>query len=90
MAAWQASRSGLEDRLLHPLTMQPERASDVVSALLRHVSDALADSGDLDMVEEALRSLSERGTGAQRQHELLRRTGSLRATVAECARRTCG
>ncbi|WP_030935355.1 glutamate--cysteine ligase [Streptomyces sp. NRRL B-24720] len=90
MAAWQAGRSGLEDHLLHPLTMRPEHACDVVSALLAHVRDALADSGDLDMVETTLSALSARGTGARLQRELLRRTGSLRATVAECARRTRG
>jgi glutamate---cysteine ligase / carboxylate-amine ligase len=90
MAAWQAARSGLEDRLLHPLTMRPEPVSDVVSALLVHVGDALADNGDLELVDAALRSLTVRGTGARLQREQLQRTGSLRAVVTECARRTRG
>ncbi|MFF9510941.1 glutamate--cysteine ligase [Streptomyces sp. NPDC014724] len=90
MAAWQASRWGLEGRLLHPRTMRPRPAPEVVDALLQHVRDALEDYGDLHSVEGALRSLTERGTGARRQRELLRRTGSLRATVRECVHITRG
>lgn len=41
IAAWQAGRAGLEGRLLHPRTMRPEPAADVVRALLTHVRDAL-------------------------------------------------
>lgn len=46
VAARQAGRAGLEGRLLHPLTMRPEPAADVVRALLTHVRDALEDSGE--------------------------------------------
>ncbi|KQZ19805.1 Carboxylate-amine ligase YbdK [Streptomyces sp. ADI97-07] len=90
MAAWQAGRSGLEGKLLHPGTMRPEPASDVVGALLAHVRDALEESGDLASTETALKSLLERGTGARSQREALARTGSLRAAVAECVSRTRG
>ncbi|MFJ8853789.1 glutamate--cysteine ligase [Streptomyces sp. NPDC102437] len=90
MAAWQAGRTGLEGRLLHPVTMRPEPASDVVSALLAHVAEALDDNGDFDLAEGGLRDLFARGSGACLQRELLHRSGSLRATVRECARRTLG
>ncbi|MFF1836455.1 glutamate--cysteine ligase [Streptomyces sp. NPDC058231] len=90
MAAWQASRSGLEDRLLHPLTMRPEPAGAVARALLAHVREALEESGDLRAAENAVTSLLTGGNGARAQRDLMRRTGSLRATVAECVRRTRG
>lgn len=88
MAAWQAGRSGLEGRLLHPLTMRPEPAADVLSALLAHTRDVLENSGDLGAAERALATLRRRGTGARVQRELLRRTGSLRDAVSECVART--
>ncbi|HBF85838.1 MULTISPECIES: glutamate--cysteine ligase [Streptomyces] len=90
MAAWQAGRSGLEERLLHPPTMRPRPAAEVVQALLAHVRDALEDSGDLAAAEEGIKALLSRGTGAHVQRELLDRTGSLRKVVAECAARTRG
>lgn len=90
MAAWQAGRSGTEDRLLHPATMRPEPASDVVGALLAHVREALEDSGDYAEAEAAVERVRERGTGARAQRDVLARTGSLRAVVAECVTRTRG
>ncbi|EPH41171.1 putative Carboxylate-amine ligase [Streptomyces aurantiacus JA 4570] len=88
LAAWRAARSGLDDTLLDPLTMRPAASARVVDALLDHVTDALADAGDLALVREHMAGLLERGTGARVQRELLDRTGSLGAVVAECARRT--
>ncbi|MET8748052.1 glutamate--cysteine ligase [Streptomyces sp. NPDC004728] len=90
MADWQASRSGLEEQLLHPRTMRPEPAADVIAALLTHVRGALEDSHDFASAEQALMNVLERGTGAQTQRELLARTGSLRDAVAECVSRTLG
>ncbi|MCX5317564.1 glutamate--cysteine ligase [Streptomyces sp. NBC_00154] len=90
MAAWRASRSGLDDRLLHPLTMHPEPAETVARALLAHVRGALEESGDLKAAEDALDFLITSGNGACVQRDLMRRTGSLRATVTECVRRTRG
>ncbi|MFD4033346.1 glutamate--cysteine ligase [Streptomyces sp. NPDC058637] len=90
LAAWQAGRSGLDGQLLHPLTMRPEPAPDVVGALLAYVRDALEDSGDLARVETALKTVLERGTGARAQREALARAGSLRAAVTECVARTRG
>lgn len=90
MAAWQAGASGLEGRLLHPATMRPEPAPDVVEALLAHVRDALEESGDLAAAEDGIRRVLKRGTGARTQRDVLARTGSLHATVAECVSRTRG
>ncbi|MEU6957731.1 glutamate--cysteine ligase [Streptomyces sp. NPDC045714] len=90
VASWQAGRSGLEDRLVHPRTLRPEPAPDVLRALLDHVRDALEDSGDLKDAERALAAVGRRGNGARIQREVLARTGSLRDTVAECVRITAG
>jgi carboxylate-amine ligase len=90
LAAWRAARSGLEDQLIHPVTMQPAPAEAVVRALFDHVRDALEESGDVLPAQEALAGLLKTGTGSRIQRELLRRTGSLREVVAECVRLTRG
>ncbi|MFI6055854.1 glutamate--cysteine ligase [Streptomyces violascens] len=88
LASWRAARSGLTGPLVDPRTMQESLAGDVVEALLAHVQDALAASGDLDRVRRTLAQLAAQGTGADRQREIHRRQRSLRAVVRECARIT--
>ncbi|MGW6742653.1 glutamate--cysteine ligase [Streptomyces sp. NPDC055025] len=88
LASWRAGRSGLEDRLVDPLTMRPAPAEAVVRSLLAHVRDALRDHGDLPLAEDGLGRLLRTGNGARVQRDVLRRTGSLHAMVAECVRRT--
>ncbi|MFE6998479.1 glutamate--cysteine ligase [Streptomyces griseus] len=90
VASWQAGRWGLEDRLVHPRTLRPEPASEVLRALLDQVREALEDSGDLADAERALAEVLRRGNGARIQREILARTGSLRDTVAECVRISAG
>ncbi|MER6923326.1 carboxylate--amine ligase, partial [Streptomyces spiralis] len=63
-------------------------AEAVVRALLDHVGDALADSGDLDRAREATRRLLRRGNGARVQREVMERTGNLRDVVTACVRHT--
>ncbi|MDN3024383.1 glutamate--cysteine ligase [Streptomyces sp. S.PB5] len=88
LAAWRAARSGLTEELLHPATMRRLPAETVVRALLDHVADALADTGDLDCARQACADLLRRGNGARVQRELMARTGSLRDVVTECVRHT--
>ncbi|MDL2080828.1 glutamate--cysteine ligase [Streptomyces sp. GXMU-J15] len=88
LAAWQAARAGLDDTLLHPVTMRSTPAPVVVRALLDHVADALEETGDLETARARVAHLLARGNGARTQRELLRRTGSLREVVTECVRRT--
>ncbi|KUL52249.1 glutamate--cysteine ligase [Streptomyces sp. NRRL S-1521] len=88
LAAWRAARSGVDEVLLDPVTMRPTPGADVVRALIDHVEDALADTGDLEMVRRTAAGLLEHGNGARVQRELVERTGSLSAMVAECVRRT--
>jgi glutamate---cysteine ligase / carboxylate-amine ligase len=77
LAAWRASRSGLDDALLSPLTGKPEPAAAVVNALTDHCRDALADAGDAGAVAELLAALLARGNGAAFQREAYHRSGRL-------------
>ncbi|CAL9575961.1 glutamate--cysteine ligase [Streptomyces sp. enrichment culture] len=87
-AAWRAARSGLDGDLVHPGTMRPAPAGQVVQALFQHVEEALDGNGDHARARKALDDLISGGTGARVQRRLLRRYGTLGAVVAECARRT--
>jgi YbdK family carboxylate-amine ligase len=64
LASWRASRSGLGDMLVNPLTGQPESASAVINALFDHVRDALDEAGDTAAVRELLDAVLARGNGA--------------------------
>jgi carboxylate-amine ligase len=64
LASWRASRSGLEDMLVSPLSGQPEPAAAVAGALFDHVRDALDEAGDTDAARELLNALLARGNGA--------------------------
>ena len=83
LAAWRASRSGLDGVLLHPATGRPERAEPVVSLLLDHCRDALADAGDADAVAELLAALLARGNGASFQRAAYLRSGRLSEVIGE-------
>jgi carboxylate-amine ligase len=84
LAAWRASRSGLDDVLLSPVTGLPEPAAAVANMLLDHCREALADAGDTDAVAELLAALLARGNGAAFQRAAYRRSGSL-PDVIGCA-----
>jgi carboxylate-amine ligase len=90
LAAWRASRSGLDDVLVHPATGLPERPAAVVSLLLEHISDALADAGDTDTVTDLLAAVLERGNGATFQRSAYRRSGRLPEVVTSAAAATMG
>jgi len=82
LAAWRASRSGLDDALLHPATGKPEAATDVVRMLLDHCREALADAGDADTVAGLLAALLARGNGASFQRAAYRRSGRLADVIS--------
>jgi carboxylate-amine ligase len=77
LAGWRASRSGLDDVLISPVTGQPEQAAGVVRALVGHCQDALDDTGDADTVAELLTALLARGTGTAFQRDAYRSSGGL-------------
>jgi carboxylate-amine ligase len=64
LAAWRASRSGLDDDLLNPLTGLPEPAGVVADVLLEHVRDALDEAGDTSTVTDLLAAVLARGNGS--------------------------
>ena len=77
LAAWRASRSGLDADLVNPVTGRPEQARTVVSMLLDHCRDALAEAGDADTGTELLTALLTRGNGAAFQRAAYQRSGRL-------------
>jgi carboxylate-amine ligase len=85
LAAWRASRSGLEGSLIDPFTGRPGQAPGVVGLLLEHVRDALADAGDLATVTGLADGVLRRGNGASFQQDVFRRTGVLRDVVTSAA-----
>jgi carboxylate-amine ligase len=87
LAAWRASRSGLDDVLLNPLTWLPEPAGIVANALLEHVRDALDEEGDADTVTELLAAVLARGNGATFQRKAYH-DGSLSSMIDSAAAAT--
>jgi glutamate---cysteine ligase / carboxylate-amine ligase len=88
LAAWRASRSGLDDTLVHPLTGRPEQAATVVNSLIGHVRDALTETGDTDTVAALLAAVMDRGNGAAFQRDTYRRSGHLPAVVSSAVAAT--
>jgi YbdK family carboxylate-amine ligase len=87
LAAWRASRSGLDVDLINPANGRPEPAKAVATALLDHVADSLAEAGDTDIVAELLAAVLARGNGAAFQRDASR-DGDLGALVNGAAEAT--
>lgn len=86
-ARWRASRYGLADDLLDPLTHELRPAREVLSRLVELVSARLDADGDADRVDHGVeRVLS--GTGAARQRAAHERTGSVEGVVDDLLSRT--
>src|SRR6266516_279323 len=88
LAAWRASRSGLDDVLLHPGTGLPAPSAAVTNLLLEHVSDALADAGETGTVTDLLAAVLARGNGASFQRTTYRRSGHLPDIVTRATEAT--
>ncbi|MFF5259299.1 glutamate--cysteine ligase [Actinomadura viridis] len=88
MAMWRASRSGMDEDLVHPVTRHSAPAREVVGALLDHVAPALERYGDLATAERLLERLVEEGNGARRQRAVYERTGDLSKVVADAVQCT--
>ena len=83
-----AARHGLAGPGIDPVTGQLVDAAALRARLLEHVSPALADHGDTEMVIGLLRRLDDRGTGAGRQRALFTRGLSTPAFITALARAT--
>jgi glutamate---cysteine ligase / carboxylate-amine ligase len=88
MATWQAGREGIEGNLVDWRSGRPRPCWSVVDSLVEHVGPALADAGDLEVVQDGLARLREEGNGAMRQRAMLEKTGQLVDVVAEAVRET--
>jgi glutamate---cysteine ligase / carboxylate-amine ligase len=87
-AFWRASRHGLAERLVHPLTWELVPAAEAMGALVDRVAPALAASSDSGLVADGLDRLTATGNGARRQRAAFERTGDLRGVVADLVERT--
>ena len=90
LAAWRASRSGLDDVLIDPVTFRPDKAAAVTGLLVEHVRDALADAGDTRLVTDLLDAVLHRGNGATAQRLEYQRRGRLVDVIAAAATTTTG
>jgi carboxylate-amine ligase len=89
LAAWRASRSGVDGVLLDPCSWRPMPAADVLGRLVTHVASALEEAGDLTEVRQRLGEVLRRGTGARAQRDAVRNTAAdPRAAVTLAVRRT--
>ncbi len=66
-ALWQAARNGIGNQLVDFQSEKLVPAQNQIDALIRHIRPALEDEGDLDWIHAGLKTLHERGTGADRQ-----------------------
>ncbi|MBA2698047.1 MAG: glutamate--cysteine ligase [Nocardioidaceae bacterium] len=86
-AHWRASRYGLGDRLLDPLSQELASARSVVEHTITYARDALDAHGDTDRVVEAFERLLARGTGATRQRAVADAGGGVEAVVHDLRER---
>jgi carboxylate-amine ligase len=89
-AKWRASRHGLADDLVDVLGGRALPAAELVGLFLDAIRPGLEAGGDLEEVTELVRATVARGTGAARQREVFRRTGSLDAVVDLIVDETAG
>ncbi len=80
-ARWRAARYGLQGTLLDTRTGEQLPAGQLVRDLLRRVAGPLEDGGDLAEITALAAGALARGTSAERQRELMARTGDLAQVV---------
>jgi carboxylate-amine ligase len=88
LSCWRASRSGLNDELISPVSSLPEPATAIVNMLVDHCREALAEAGDADAVTDMLAALFARGNGAAVQRAAYRRSGGLPQVVSSAVAAT--
>ncbi len=86
-AHWKASRYGVGDQLLHPLSQEPAPARTVVEDTIAHVRDALDAAGDTQAVLDGFERLLARGSGAARQRAAADSGGGLGAVLMDLRER---
>lgn len=84
-ALWKAGRDGLRNTLFDPLSGELVPAAQAVETLVRMVTPALEESGDLEMVRDGMRRRLLDGSGADVQRAAFRR-GAARGLAELLAR----
>jgi glutamate---cysteine ligase / carboxylate-amine ligase len=79
---WRAARFGVSDELVRPDGSKPAAAFDVIAELVEHVRPALDRSLDSGLVDDGVRRLLTRGSGADMQRNAFSRRGLLTDVVA--------
>lgn len=87
LATWRAARSGLDGDLLDP-TGRPAPAVQVIRKLVDHVRPVLHDQGELEIVEDLVTTVLERGNGATAQRHIYHTSGQLSDVVIHAVKRT--
>ncbi|MGL3148820.1 hypothetical protein ACSS7Z_00540 [Microbacterium sp. A82] len=82
---WAASRDGLDATLIDPETDALASARDLAALLLRTITPALEESGDLAFVQEHLDRVVRSGNGAQRQRTAYAENGIAGLRSLGCA-----
>lgn len=90
LASWRASRFGITEHLLHPVTGTPTDAAAVVEAVLEHADGGFTSSAERDSVRGSIGRILGRGNGAVAQRRALSRRMDFGDTVADALDRTRG
>jgi len=88
LASWRASRWGLEQDLINPLTHRPCAARACVVELLTHVQDHFASDEESDSIRRGVFKILKRGNGATQQRRMLADGLNAGAVVAGAVMRT--
>ncbi|MHC5560660.1 glutamate--cysteine ligase [Kocuria sp. U4B] len=67
--SWQASHTGVEERLIDPATGTPAPAGDVIARLLDTVRPVLTEYEEEEQVEAVIADILRHGTGARHQRQ---------------------
>lgn len=74
-AQWQAARQGLSDVVVNPVSGKLVPAREQMDRLLEHIGAAIDDAGDSHWIQAGLKTVWDRGTGAERQRSAMHRSG---------------
>lgn len=86
-ASWRASRFGMSDTLVDPISRELRPAREVLEVLAGLVEPALQEAGDTDLVATLLEQ-AVRDHGATRQRAAFERGGDIEAVVDDLVDRT--
>ena len=88
LACWRASRSGLDDDLMHPVSRTAVPAADAVGALFHHVREHFTTDAEEALVQRGLNGILRRGNGAGLQRAVLSLHRSRAAVVGRAVELT--